>query len=153
MKTGIFVLVLTISSTLFAKFEHLPLEPAVAQCHLMLRAWGQDLSNSLRFYIYCRTLDPRAVAATGSCQTDPFALSQTLRAACERAATGQRGLANNRRAQIFADAFLSTSCSDRDPNSPSNSIFCPSPGLAVAWPAQPGAAALMEKLLVLFLQG
>lgn len=82
---------------------------------------------------------------------DPFALSQTLRAACERAAMGQRGLANNRRAQIFADAFLSASCSDADPNSPSESIFCSSPGPAVVWPAQPGAAALMEKLLVLFL--
>lgn len=153
MKTGIFVQVLTGSSTLFAKFEHLPLEPAAAQCHLMPRAWGQDLSNSLRFYIYCRSLGLRAVAAAGSCQTDPFALSQTLRAACERAAMGQRGLANNRRVQIFADVFLSASCSDRDPNSLTDSIFCPSPGPAVAQPAQPGAAVLMEKLPVLFLQG
>lgn len=53
MKTGIFVPVLTVSSTLFAKLEHSLLESAAAQCHLKLHAWGQDLSNSLRFYIYC----------------------------------------------------------------------------------------------------
>lgn len=63
---------------------------------------------------------------------------------------GQRGFAHNRGAQAFPDAFLSAGCSHRDTNSPSDSIFCP--GLAVARPAQPAAAALMGKLLVLFWQ-
>lgn len=79
---------------------------------------------------------------------DPFALCQTLRAACERAATGQKAF-NNRKAQILADVFCPASCGVRDPSSLSGSIFCSSPGPAVARPAQPGAAALMEKLLVL----
>lgn len=39
-----------------------------------------------------------------------------------------------------------------DPNSLSDSIFLSSPGPVGARPAQPGAAALMEKLLVLVLQ-
>ena len=82
---------------------------------------------------------------------DPFALSQTLRAACEWEPMGLRGLAHNRRAQIFADVFLSASCNNGGPNSLSDSIFCP--GLTVVRPTQPGAAVLMEKLLVLFLQG
>lgn len=67
MKTGIFVLVLDHFFD-FAKFEHLPLESAAARCHLTPRDWGQDLSNSLRFYIYCYVPGPvRPFPNPGSC--------------------------------------------------------------------------------------
>lgn len=89
---------------------------------------------------------PRSEAVTGSCWPDPFAPSQTLRAA----SNVQRGLAKSRRAQIFVYMLPSASCCE-------SQILClplcSSPGLVVAGLAQTGAPVLMEKLLVLILQG